>query len=129
MSEHLELGQKGEELACGWYERKGYRILARNWRLRKLECDLILANSSFVVFAEVKTRSNISFGEPQVFVTHEKQSNLIHLANHYMQMHRIDKEARFDIVSVVIQGETEKIEVFEDAFNAVSVNMKRKRRN
>lgn len=129
MAEHLELGKRGEEVACGWYENKGYRIMARNWRLKKLECDLIVANDTFVVFAEVKTRSGITFGEPQVFVTHEKQSNLMRLANYYMQMHRIEKEARFDIVSVVAGEGWEKIEVFEDAFNAVSVNMKGKRRN
>ncbi|MCC7301726.1 MAG: YraN family protein [Bacteroidia bacterium] len=129
MTEHLELGKQGEDLACAWYEKRGYKVMARNWRLKKLECDLILSNDLFVVFAEVKTRSNISFGEPQVFVTHEKQLNLLRLANFYMQIHAIDKEARFDIVSVVLGCGIEKTEVFEDAFNAVSVNMRGKRRN
>lgn len=129
MSEHLELGKQGEDLACAWYESRGYRIMARNWRLKKLECDLIVADAQFVVFAEVKTRSSITFGEPQIFVTYEKQLNLMRLANYYMQTHKIAKEARFDIVSVVAGNGFEKVEVFEDAFNAVSVNMKGKRRN
>jgi len=127
MAEHNELGKKGEELACGHYEKLGYRIMARNWRVQKLECDLIVSNFEFFVFAEVKTRSSILFGEPELFVTREKQQNLLKLANFYLQMHNIAKEARFDIVTVVVGDGTEKIRIFEDAFNAVTVNMGRKR--
>ena len=127
MSEHIELGKKGEDLACSYYEKLGYRIMARNWRLKKLECDLIVSNFEFIVFAEVKTRSSILFGEPELFVTYEKQQNLLKLANFYLQMHNISKEARFDIVTVVVGEGTEKIRLFEDAFNAVTVNMRGRR--
>ena len=60
-AEHLELGKKGEELTASHYEKSGYRVMARNWRLKKLECDLIVSNAEFMVFVEVKTPTNLSF--------------------------------------------------------------------
>ena len=116
MAEHIELGKRGENLACALLEKKGLKILARNLQLRKLECDIIATNDEFVVFVEVKTRTNISFGTPDVFVTRDKQRNLIRLADGYMRIHNIQKEVRFDIFSVVIRGEYEEAVHLEDAW-------------
>ncbi len=58
MAESHNLGQKGEDLAVKHLEKAGYKILSRNWKSGKLEIDIIAENKDFIVFAEVKTRSD-----------------------------------------------------------------------
>ena len=73
-------------------------------------------NDQYLVIAEVKTRSTLYFGEPQVFVNRKKQSFMIRAANAYILDHDIQHEARFDIISVIISGERVSIRHIEDAF-------------
>lgn len=115
-TETQEIGQKGEQLAEDFYRRKGYEILEKNWRYNHLEIDLIAANEKEIVFCEVKTRSNIDFGEPETFVTPSKQQNIIRAANIYVKLNRIDKDARFDIISITLNGEHTNINHLPDAF-------------
>ena len=60
---HL-LGRSGEDEAAAWYTARGYEVLARNWRCRAGELDLIVAQGRLVVFCEVKSRSSERFGTP-----------------------------------------------------------------
>ncbi|MCL2414789.1 MAG: YraN family protein [Bacteroidales bacterium] len=107
MSHNLELGKQGEELAKNYLLAKGYTLVEENWRWHHHEVDLIVCNDIYMVFVEVKTRSHVIFGEPEVFVTQEKQQKIIRAANAYMLKSKSPKDARFDIVSVVIcNGET-----------------------
>lgn len=114
--ETQETGQKGELLAEEYYRKKGYDILEKNWRHNHLEIDLIATNEKEIVFCEVKTRSNIAFGEPEAFVTPTKQKNIIRAANIYVKLNRINKDARFDIVSITLDGERTSINHLPDAF-------------
>ncbi len=94
-------GKLGEELAQTFLKKKGYKILATNWRYKKLEIDIIGENDDFIVFFEVKSRTNDAFGDPEMFVTRKKQKFLITAADRYLQEGMIEKEARFDIIAVL----------------------------
>ena len=102
MSHNIDLGKQGEELAKNYLLANGYALVEENWRWHHHEVDLIVCNDIYMVFVEVKTRSHVIFGEPEVFVTFEKQQKIIRAANAYMLKNRSPKDARFDIVSVVI---------------------------
>ena len=81
----LRLGAAGEDLAAAWYEANGYRILARNWRCREGEIDLVCLRDRVVVICEVKTRSSDAFGHPAEAVTPAKQQRLRVLAGRWLE--------------------------------------------
>jgi putative endonuclease len=107
------LGAAGEAQAARWYEANGYTVLARNWRCRQGELDLVLAKGALVVFCEVKTRSSDAFGAPAEAVTRTKQLRLRRLAAAFLdQAPSRPGEVRFD-VAAVLAG---RLEVVEGAF-------------
>lgn len=116
MAKHTELGKRGEELATRYLVRKGYRILERNWRAGKDEIDIIALNEDFIVVVEVKTRSTGSYGDPEEAVDRNKQRFLIRAADEYVNQKEIDKEIRFDIISIIIEQNKQTIRHIEDAF-------------
>ncbi|HTB32178.1 MAG TPA: YraN family protein, partial [Bacteroidia bacterium] len=69
-----------------------------------------------LVIAEVKTRSSSAFGEPEVFVNRQKQRNLIKAANAYLEKKKLMLESRFDILSVMKNGEKYKVSHIQNAF-------------
>ncbi len=107
------LGAAGEDLAATWYEARGYRVLARNWRCRAGELDLVLRQGTTVVFCEVKSRSSLAFGSPLEAVTPEKCRHIRRLAAMWLaQAEAGAVELRFD-VAAVLGG---RVEVVEAAF-------------
>ena len=117
MAEHNEKGKEGEEEAIRFLRGKGFLILETNWRIRKLEADIIAMDKERLVFIEVKTRSDAYMGEPEMAVTKRKQRNLIKLANEYIVKVDFNGESRFDIVTVLDQPNGKfKINHIEDAF-------------
>jgi putative endonuclease len=116
MSESHELGLKGEEFATAHLKNKGFRILFRNWKWGKHEIDIIAENKDFIVFVEVKTRSGNFQEHPVTAVTIEKQKSIIRAADGYIQRFRIDKESRFDVITIIRNNEEFEIDHIEDAF-------------
>jgi putative endonuclease len=116
MAQHNQLGEKGETLAVALLRKKGYSVLAANWRSGKNELDIVARIGDTMVFVEVKTRATDFFGEPSKAVSRAKQKRTIEAANQYLQKHELDLEARFDVVSIVTFGSKTKIEHIEDAF-------------
>lgn len=111
----MRLGAAGEELAASWYLARGYQVLARNWRCKEGEIDLVCALGHSLVICEVKTRSSAAFGHPAEAVTPAKQQRLRILTGRWMnsgQLHFRPREIRFD-VAAVLAGE---LEVIEAAF-------------
>jgi putative endonuclease len=107
------LGRQGEDQAALWYEAHDYEVVARNWRCREGELDLILRKARLYVFCEVKNRSSATFGVPAEAVTRQKQTRIRHLAARWLQDAPLRPGSiRFDVVSV-LGGE---IEVIEGAF-------------
>jgi putative endonuclease len=116
MAEHNETGKKGEEIAAKFLEQKGYRILETNWRSGRHEVDIIAKDGDFLVIAEVKTRHSAGIAEPEVAVTREKQRALVQAANSYVLRKNLDSEVRFDIVSILLEKDGEKVNHIIDAF-------------
>jgi putative endonuclease len=109
----LALGADGEARVAAWYEAQGYTVLARNWKVRAGELDLVVQRARLVAFCEVKTRSTLAFGSPAEAVGHDKRRRLRHLAALWLdQAPRRPAEIRFDVATVV----GEDIVVIEGAF-------------
>jgi len=117
MSESSTLGVKGENKAAEYLQGKGYKIRHRNWKTGKLELDIIAENNEYVVFAEVKTRTEGFLGELNDIITKEKQKLFVLAADSYIRKYDITKESRFDVILIVVKGQLFEIEQhIEDAF-------------
>jgi putative endonuclease len=111
-------GRAGEELAVAWYEAHGYEVVARNWRCREGELDVVARRGRLHVFCEVKSRSSAAFGVPAEAVGAAKRARLRRLAALWFAGlpagrpgARRGGPVRFDVACVL--GEV--LEVIEDA--------------
>ncbi|UMB52872.1 YraN family protein [Lutibacter sp. A64] len=116
MATHNELGKKGEELAAEYLLKNGYQILEKNWFYKKAEVDIIALKGETLAVIEVKTRSSDYFGNPQDFVNQKKIRLLVEAINQYITTKDLDVEVRFDIIAILKNQYTFKIEHLEDAF-------------
>ena len=116
MAKHNILGKEGEEMAAGYLEQEGYTILDRNWRCGHKELDLVVTRDDTIVFVEVKTRTGTEWGDPEDAVTDRKIRRIVNSADAYIRLNRIDMDARFDIISIVLEGGEFKVEHIEQAF-------------
>ena len=113
------LGASGEQAAADWYEQNGYEVVARNWRCRDGELDLVVRRGRTFVFCEVKTRRGVGYGAPVEAVTPTKQQRIRALALQWLAAHpeRRARDLRFDVASVLAaRGEAPVIDVLEAAF-------------
>jgi putative endonuclease len=111
------IGTRGEDVTADAYRHRGYRIVARNWRCRLGELDLVAERGGVLVFCEVKSRSGGAFGVGYEAVTWRKQTKLRSLAETFLQATGSRPQAiRFDVASVAFRGERSTVELFEDAF-------------
>ena len=102
----------------GW-GRRGYRIVARRYRVRGGEIDLVARDGATLVFVEVKARESHEFGAAAEAVTPTKQMRLTRLAGEYLVRHRLqDCPCRFDVVAIHFDGGAPEIEVMQNAFDA-----------
>ena len=100
---NADLGRQGEDAAARWYQRRGFSVIARNFRTRMGELDLVAARKDLVVVAEVKTRSrDAGFGTPGEAVDRYKQQRVIRAAQTFLQRHPeyAEHAVRFDVVEV-----------------------------
>ena len=114
------LGAFGEDAACEYLRRRGYRILGRNYACRQGEVDVIARKGRYIVFVEVKLRKNADFGAAAEFVTAAKQQRVIFAARRWLAANPTDLQPRFDVIEVYApQGlDTQKPEIhhLEDAY-------------
>lgn len=116
MSEHIDLGKKGEKIAYMFLRKKGYEILATNFRFEKTEIDIICRKDKTVVFVEVKTRTDDAHGNPEEAVDTKKQDKIVKTAERFIQVHDMLGDVRFDVISVLLDGKKEKVHHIRDAF-------------
>lgn len=119
MAEHNDLGAAGEQIAAKHLRDKGFTIRDTNWRFGKDEIDIIAETDEYLVIVEVKTRATPAFGEPELFVNKAKQRFLVRAAQAYIERNGIEKETRFDIISVILNDTMKRVHHIEDAFYPV----------
>ncbi len=116
MADHIDTGKLGEELAVSYLAKKGYKILERNWRFKKLELDIIALFDNRLIVTEVKTRTSSYFENPKDAITLKKQKFIFDAAEAYIMQTDLDVEIRFDIVEVLIENNKTSINHIEGAF-------------
>jgi len=115
-----ELGRRGEALAEAFFAAHGCRTLARNFRCRAGEIDLVVSDGKTIVFVEVRSRRGDQAGTPLESVDRRKQVRVARVARYFLAAHRLgDRHTRFDVVGVRFDREPPEIEHVPGAFEAV----------
>lgn len=122
MADHNEFGKIAEDLAVDFLIKANYKILARNFRYLKAEVDIIAELETHIVVVEVKARATDAFMEPQEAVNKKKIKLLVSATNYFIEEYNIDKEVRFDIISVLPNKQkTLEIHHIIDAFQSFEI--------
>ena len=109
-------GASAEDFACAYLERNGLRLLARNFRCRRGEIDLIMQDSEYLVFVEVRYRKHDAFGSAAETVSYAKRTRIITTASYFLQRQRSETPCRFDVVAIGGSKPPHRIEWIRDAF-------------
>jgi putative endonuclease len=114
-----DLGLLGEEISAELVIKRGMEILARNFRCRCGEIDIIARDGDQIVFIEVKTRRSLGYGQPEEAVNYHKQAKIRMVAAYYLakQVH-LPRKCRFDVYSLYMNqnNQPETIRVLENCF-------------
>lgn len=117
LNKRQQYGHKSESAAVDFLRRNGYRILARNYRTRLGEIDVIAKDGDTIVFVEVKARRSNRYGPPKAAVTPAKQRKISMVALQYLKDAQLtDTSARFDVVAICSQDNRSRIEIIKNAF-------------
>jgi putative endonuclease len=118
----VALGIAGENLACAALVDRGYAILARRYRTRTGEIDVVARDGDTLVFVEVKTRTSERCGPPAEAVTGRKQRRVASMARWYLTEHHLHgRLCRFDVVTILFKaGMLPIIDVVRNAFQVPS---------
>ncbi len=118
MSTSYNVGKQGEDAVCSYLEAKGSSILARNYRIKGGEIDIIAVQGEEILFVEVKTRKAGSMVSGFESVTKRKKCFLLRAAVKYCMEHIIDLQPRFDVVQVTMSDSGVcDIDYLENAFD------------
>jgi putative endonuclease len=113
----VNLGKSGEELALRFLREQGYEIIRQNYRTPKGEIDLIARSDTTLIFIEVKTRRSKKFGSPEEAVDRTKQNRIRSIAKYFVSQYQLfEHDCRFDIVSVIHEGNSIRIKHIQNAF-------------
>jgi putative endonuclease len=112
-----EEGNEGEALALEHLQRKGFKLVMRNYRYGRGEIDIIMMDKECLVFVEVKARKSTEYGEPEEAVTKSKRGQLRYVAKGYLfEMKIEDVQCRFDVIAIVYKEGEPVIRHIENAF-------------
>ncbi|MBR2431138.1 YraN family protein [bacterium] len=101
---NIQTGKKGENIACNYLIKNGYKILERNKRFsRYCEIDIIAQDKETIVFCEVKTRKTNICGSPFEAITKSKYQNIKKGIFFYMQDNPFYKKFRIDAISIILE--------------------------
>lgn len=113
------IGDIGEEYVCGFLERKGYRVLARNFTVRGGEIDIIAEKDDKIAFVEVKTRKKGALTSGESSVTYSKKQRIVNTARIYLDRNGLKKFCRFDVAVVELDnGKVSHLKYYVSAFDA-----------
>ncbi len=111
----VSIGDDKERLACAYLQGSGLRLVARNYRCRLGEIDLIMRDRDTLAFVEVRYRASTRFGTPAETVGPKKRQRLAAAAAHYLARHPTTLACRFDVLAIT---GTDAIDWIRNAFNA-----------
>jgi putative endonuclease len=112
-----DLGRRGEAVAEAFLRTRRYTIVARNYRCRAGEIDLVARDGSIVVFVEVRSRRGAAAGGPLESVDGRKRARLALVARHFLAAHGWhDRDARFDVLGIRFDAEPPAVEHVRGAF-------------
>jgi putative endonuclease len=118
-----QVGKLGEEAARKFLRKQGYRTRETGFRCRHGEIDIVAQKKDYLVFVEVRTKSNLDFGTPEESITQAKKEKLIASALTYTTAHQnLPPLWRIDVVAIELddKGKTRRIELIENAIEQVS---------
>jgi putative endonuclease len=116
MIDKIKRGNDGERLAAEFLVAKGFKIIERNYHVKKIEIDLIIQRDNWLIFVEVKARGSAAFGYPEEFVDYQKEKLILKGAEEYTYQTNWQGNVRYDIVSVLFTDEGHELLHLEDAF-------------
>ena len=100
------LGKRGEDEAVKYLERKGYRIIERNFMCRQGEIDIIALDEDYIVFIEIKSRSSTEYGLPSEAVTERKIKHMLKAIQYYLCKRNLENEnIRIDVIEMYANEE------------------------
>ena len=114
MQNKIELGKYGETIATQYLKQKNYKIITKNFRCKQGEIDIIAEEkkNKEIVFIEVKTRTNLTYGTPSEAVNNIKINHIYKTAQYYILKNKIlNKSIRIDVIEIYIQKAQEKITI------------------
>ena len=114
-----QIGRYGEDLAARFLIKQGFKILARNWRTRYGELDLVGEKNSIIDFVEVKTRTGLVTGEPEEAINFFKMRRLQAAAQSFLCAYKLNEHpCQVDSVAIVLnlKNKTAKIRMREGIF-------------
>jgi putative endonuclease len=115
-----ETGRRGEDAAAEFVARLGWRVVARNFRCRSGEIDLVAMDGDTIVFVEVRTRTGDGRGTPLESVDGRKQAQVGRVARYFLAARGwFDRSARFDVVGIRLDADPPSIEHVRSAFDLV----------
>ena len=100
------IGLQGEKVAAEYLSDHGYRILARNYKCRFGEIDIVALQEGYLVFVEVKLRKTDRYGAPREYVTYAKQKKIKTAASFFLASHPEYQLIRFDVIEILTPNGT-----------------------
>lgn len=98
-----EIGKYGEMIATRYLQKQNYKIIEKNFYCKQGEIDIISKKDEYIVFIEVKTRTNYAFGSPSEAVDNLKQKHIYKSARYYLyKTKQLEAFVRFDVIEVYI---------------------------
>jgi len=117
MAQHNLLGKEGEREAVDFLIKQGFTIRETNWRMGKLEIDIIAQESGMVLhIVEVKTRSSDEHFDPMRAITSAKKQHMVNSANAYMRYSQLQCEIQYDVIILIGREGNFKLEFYPDFF-------------
>jgi putative endonuclease len=112
LTDRQKLGVWGEDLACNFLKKHGYRIIKRNYQVRQGEIDIIAQEKDDeLIFVEVKTRTSNQFGFPEESVGYKKQVRMFRTINVYFQNFQELPYYRVDIISIEVNLQKKNLKI------------------
>ncbi len=117
MAEHNLLGKAGEHEAVEFLVRQGLTVRETNWRMGKLEIDIIAQEPGMVLhIVEVKTRSTDEYFDPMRSITRAKKQHMVNSANAYINYYQLQCEVQYDVIILIGSPGNFKLEYYPDLF-------------